>query len=282
MPKSVFTGRYAILLEQLIAARKARGLSQSATAAELSRPQSFVSKYERGERRLDVVELLEVAAVLDVDMEAMLRLLRGGRRVSGKRRKTQTILDLWEITAAELTGIVDANPSLRGMMLGYVAEAKLTRLLERNPQVSKTMKYDDHDRSRKGDRVILYRGHEFIIESKSLQSNTVRRETGRWEGKAQVDASDKRPVTLSDGSTLDTTCLLVGEFDILAVNLFAFEGIWRFVFAKNGELPTSKYRGYTPQQREQLLGTLVSVSWPPKPPFHADVFDVLEELVRER
>jgi hypothetical protein len=44
----------------------------------------------------------------------------------------------------------------------------------------------------------------------------------RWQGKAQVDASDSRTISLPDGSTMKTTCLLRGEFDILAVNCFAF------------------------------------------------------------
>ena len=44
-----------------------------------------------------------------------------------------------------------------------------------------------------------------------------------WKGKAQVDASDRREVVLPDNSRVTTTCLLKGEFDILAINVFAFE-----------------------------------------------------------
>ncbi len=182
----------------------------------------------------------------------------------------------------QLTAIVDANPSLRGMMLGYVAEMKLTKLLEAIAHVSHSMKCDDHDRTKKGDRVIVCKGRRFVVECKSLQTNTVRHEKGRWTGKVQVDASDKREVTFPDGSTLHTTCLRVGEFDILAVNLFAFENKWRFVFAKNKDLPRSRYRRYTPQQQRQLLATLVPVTWPPQPPFYPDVSPILEDLVRER
>ena len=43
-----------------------------------------------------------------------------------------------------------------------------------------------------------------------------------WIGKAQVDASDRREIVLPDNSRVTTTCLLKGEFDILAVNVFAF------------------------------------------------------------
>ena len=62
--KSVFTTRYQILKTLLLEARREAGLTQVELAAKLSRPQSFVSKYERGERRLDLVEFLEVADAL--------------------------------------------------------------------------------------------------------------------------------------------------------------------------------------------------------------------------
>jgi len=65
--KSVFTARYKRLLGCLIEARKESGLTQATLAAKLRRPQSFVSKYERGERRLDVIEFMEVAETLNVE-----------------------------------------------------------------------------------------------------------------------------------------------------------------------------------------------------------------------
>ena len=51
----------------LVAARKKANLTQAELSSRLNRPQSFVSKYERGERRLDVVEFREVACALGVD-----------------------------------------------------------------------------------------------------------------------------------------------------------------------------------------------------------------------
>ena len=59
--------------ELLIEARKGADLTQAELSRRLKRPQSFVSKYERGERRLDVVEFGDVAKALGVDP---LRLLR--------------------------------------------------------------------------------------------------------------------------------------------------------------------------------------------------------------
>ena len=67
MTRSVFSPSYRRLCQWLAEARRARGISQAQLANLLGRPQSFVSKYERGERRLDFVEVLEIAAALHVD-----------------------------------------------------------------------------------------------------------------------------------------------------------------------------------------------------------------------
>lgn len=48
---------YKLLLDELRAARIDAGISQTDLAGALGQPQSFVSKCERGERRLDVIEL---------------------------------------------------------------------------------------------------------------------------------------------------------------------------------------------------------------------------------
>ena len=67
MTKSVFTTRYDQFRQLLIEARNAAALTQSGLARRLSRPQSFVSKFERGERRLDVVEFLDIAEAIGID-----------------------------------------------------------------------------------------------------------------------------------------------------------------------------------------------------------------------
>ena len=53
--------------EHLVSARKKADLTQAELSSRLSRPQSFVSKYERGERRLDVIEFHEVACALGIN-----------------------------------------------------------------------------------------------------------------------------------------------------------------------------------------------------------------------
>jgi transcriptional regulator with XRE-family HTH domain len=67
VPKSVFTPEYDKFQLLLIQARKTAGLTQVELAERLRKPQSYVSKFERGERRLDVIEFLEVAEALQID-----------------------------------------------------------------------------------------------------------------------------------------------------------------------------------------------------------------------
>jgi len=72
LAKSVFTAKYTRICQLLVAARADQGLSQAQLARRLRRPQSFVSKHERRERRLDIVEFLEVASALSLDVHAVI------------------------------------------------------------------------------------------------------------------------------------------------------------------------------------------------------------------
>ena len=84
MTRSAFTVEYDRFRRLLVEARKTAGLTQAELAARLSRPQSFVSKIERGERRLDVVEFFEVAQALGIDALKFLKQLYGGQAPRGK------------------------------------------------------------------------------------------------------------------------------------------------------------------------------------------------------
>jgi hypothetical protein len=194
-----------------------------------------------------------------------------------------SILQRWKLTEQELTEIVAENPSMRGLMLGYISEYKLWKMwFVGDSRVTDLVKYDDHDRSRPGDLTFTYAGQRITVEAKSLQTKTVKREGGFYTGQFQCDASDKRTVILPGGAELATTCLVAGGFDLLAVNLFEFEQDWRFVFARSEDLPRSKHRGYSEEQQQVLLATLMRVSWPPQPPFRDEPFTLLDEIARER
>jgi len=64
VPKTIHTQTYRRLIAAVIEARVAAGLTQQDVADALGRPQSFVAKLEGCERRLDVVEFLEVTAAI--------------------------------------------------------------------------------------------------------------------------------------------------------------------------------------------------------------------------
>lgn len=84
--ESIHSPRYAALREALVSARKAAGLTQADVAEALGRPQSFVSKIESGERRLDVVEFLDLVDALRGDPVAILEAVRKvGKRWSRKK-----------------------------------------------------------------------------------------------------------------------------------------------------------------------------------------------------
>jgi hypothetical protein len=192
------------------------------------------------------------------------------------------ILEQWGISVEDLSKAILENGSLRGMVFGYVAETKLRKMLEANENVSFVVKDDDHDRKRKGDLRIVFKGREFLLESKSLQSNSVRQlPDGSWRGKTQVDGSDRRTVKFADGSTLETTLLLPGEFDVLAVNCFAFENRWFWLFALNRDLPRSSFAKYSPAQQAGLLASLVEVTKPASGIFTTDLFALLDSMIAE-
>jgi transcriptional regulator with XRE-family HTH domain len=72
MEKSLFSSDYAAFLEQLKEARKKANLTQEQVARRLGQTQSFVSKVERGERRLDVVELRAFCKALEISFTSFI------------------------------------------------------------------------------------------------------------------------------------------------------------------------------------------------------------------
>jgi transcriptional regulator with XRE-family HTH domain len=71
--KSLRSPAHRKLTRRLTAARTAAGLTQTALAEKLGRHQSFVAKYESGERRLEVIEFLQICRELGVSTNQVLR-----------------------------------------------------------------------------------------------------------------------------------------------------------------------------------------------------------------
>lgn len=68
MGRTIRTKEYGIIIEKLRQARLDSGLTQTQVAKKLKRPQSYVSKCEAGEQRVDVLELKKFAELYKKDM----------------------------------------------------------------------------------------------------------------------------------------------------------------------------------------------------------------------
>lgn len=76
MASTVEHAEYAILQELLKRVRESKGLSQRGMSARLGKMSSYVQKIESGERRVDVIEFLQICDLLEVDETAFLKELR--------------------------------------------------------------------------------------------------------------------------------------------------------------------------------------------------------------
>jgi transcriptional regulator with XRE-family HTH domain len=77
LAKGIQDARYRQLIEALAAARRVAGISQVELAKALGKRQQFVSKYESGERRLDAMELFDIAGALGLDVLELLETAAG-------------------------------------------------------------------------------------------------------------------------------------------------------------------------------------------------------------
>ena len=73
MEKSIYTREYKVLLRLLREARERAGVTQVELARRLGQTQSFVSKIEVGDRRLDLVQLRTLLAALGVRLGSFVR-----------------------------------------------------------------------------------------------------------------------------------------------------------------------------------------------------------------
>lgn len=190
-----------------------------------------------------------------------------------------TFFNEWDIVEDDIEYLIKQNPSLRGMIFGYVAEKKFHEKYLLDSRITEVHKDRDHDRRKKGDRRIVYKGITLSIEMKSVQTNSKKPNKDTWKGTAQVDASDCRLITLPDNSQLKTSALLRGQFDILGINCHVFENEWNFAFALNSELPQNKTKKYTEYQRSCLLPGSIPITWPLEQPFTEDLFEALDRAI---
>ena len=86
--KSVHSPGQAAFCELMVGPRKAAGLTQHALALRVKKPQSFVAKYEGGERRIDVVEFVTIVRALGADPVKLFGDYVAGVPASKAKRKT--------------------------------------------------------------------------------------------------------------------------------------------------------------------------------------------------
>lgn len=73
MTNSVHTPEYATFRRLLVEKREQAGITQATIADSLGVPQSFVSKYESGERRLDVIEFIQICQAIGVSPQWVIK-----------------------------------------------------------------------------------------------------------------------------------------------------------------------------------------------------------------
>ena len=192
------------------------------------------------------------------------------------------VLDMIDmIPPVDLVALVKEKPSLRGMVLGNLAELLFERHIpDRYLSIAQNdiIGHDDHDRSaNKSDRTITYRGRTYAVQIKSIQTGSIKRdkEGGMLAATIQNDGSDMRRVILADGSEVVTTCYLRGQYDILAVPLFPFTGTSDFAYKRNEDCRLTQHKNYTPFQKEWLLATTENICWPLPDDWHTDLMELL-------
>lgn len=69
--KSIYDPRYLEVISRLRVARENLAISQVELASRLGKPQSYISKFETCERRLDLVEVLDICKALGINLQAI-------------------------------------------------------------------------------------------------------------------------------------------------------------------------------------------------------------------
>ncbi|MGO7969586.1 helix-turn-helix domain-containing protein [Rhizobium ruizarguesonis] len=72
MAKTLHSKRQEVLVAAIAQQRRAKGLSQAQVAKALGRHQPFIANIESGERRVDLLELLALADIIELDVHALI------------------------------------------------------------------------------------------------------------------------------------------------------------------------------------------------------------------
>ena len=85
LAKTLNSRRHKSLVDLLVKRREAAGLTQAELAARLRQYQSFVARLESGQRRIDVVEFLELSEILGFDAAEAVEVIKLGKTLKAKK-----------------------------------------------------------------------------------------------------------------------------------------------------------------------------------------------------
>lgn len=89
MRKSLGSDDHRRLIDLLVAVRHKSGVRQQALARKLGRPQSFIAKYESGERRIDLIEFVAIARALGAEPLKLFRDFLSGKPVKSPKKASR-------------------------------------------------------------------------------------------------------------------------------------------------------------------------------------------------
>jgi hypothetical protein len=187
------------------------------------------------------------------------------------------------VSPEDLVSAIKRAPSLRGMILGYIAEEMFEKhILDPLEHVGEVRSFDDHDRSQnKADRSFIAHGRRYTVQLKSVQTNSIcwRKDIECLMADVQNDGSDRRDVLLQNGNIVNTTNYKIGDYDILAVPLYPFTGTWDFAYKRNRDCRLTVSNKYSDEDRQFLLATTEKLHFPLNSEWHGDLMEICDDTI---
>ena len=200
------------------------------------------------------------------------------------KNKILKIID--KISISEIRKITKKSPSLRGILLGYLAEERFHNLILKNKKIKDVRKHDDHDRkNNKIDRDFLYnQKHRISVQLKSIQTNSIKwdKKNKKFTAIVQNDASCKREIVLPNGEKIRTTNYKIGDYDILAVPLYPFCSKWIYAYKLNKNCRKSNYKKYSESQKKYLLSTTEKITYPLEKEWTTNLDNIIQEVINDQ
>lgn len=147
------------------------------------------------------------------------------------------------LTVSQLTDLLEENPSLRGMCMGYAVEYHVREQLLQEDVVNSVNKQRDHDRESKYDFLVDTIAGDIRIEVKMLRPNDIVRMSKSYSSVTHPEGIEE---------VIDTFDILKSTFDVLAVvNPTTFEAY----YILSSDLPDSTARTVPEEYRHMFCKT---------------------------